>query len=59
MHPLAGAWEASFGGLLPSSDLLEWIEDEFENVKTPADRSLGKWSNIALTKDLFQPNIQQ
>jgi pimeloyl-ACP methyl ester carboxylesterase len=58
LHPLAEVRETTFGGLLPSGSLLEWIDDMFENPKTLADRTFGKWRNVALTKDIFPKDIQ-
>ncbi len=58
LHPLAEVRETTFGGLFPSGSLLEWIDDMYENPKTMIDRTMGKWRNIALTKHLFPPDLQ-
>jgi len=59
LHPLADVRETNFAGLFPSGSLLEWIDDMFENPKTMADRTFSKWRNVALTKDLFPPDLQE
>ena len=43
---------------VPRGSLLEWIDDYFENSRSPFDRRAGKWRNIALGFHLFPDSVR-
>jgi hypothetical protein len=47
LHPYAEATEENYWGFAPSGSLLEWIDTNFTQPSDIADRTLGRWANIA------------
>jgi len=43
---------------VPRGSLLEWIDDYFENARSPFDRRSGKWRNMALALHIFPEDVR-
>lgn len=59
LHPLNEAWELTWRGFVPSGSLLEWVDEMYEPPQTMLDRTLGKWRNLHLAKDLVDLDSQE
>ncbi len=46
LHPTNDLRERNFHEIPPRGSLLVWIDDMFENPRTPLDRTLGRWENV-------------
>lgn len=55
LHPRAESMEQHAGGLVPHGSLLEWIDEMFENSRSPDDHTLGKWNNVREAHQYFPP----
>lgn len=63
LHPLAETTEENRFGPVPSvfvpkGSLLEWIDNYFEDSRTPFDRRIGKWRNAALALHIFPEAVR-
>jgi pimeloyl-ACP methyl ester carboxylesterase len=66
LHPYAEAGELQnprpVGYLadvfVPRGSLLEWIDNYFENSRSPFDRRAGKWRNVALGLHVFPDSVR-
>ena len=55
LHPIADETETNLYGAAPRGSLLEWIDDLFTTPPVFADRTMGKWKNVVLAYDDFDP----
>ena len=59
LHPLNDVSERQGFGLVPSGSLLAWIDELYEEPKTPADRVIGYWPTAKAARRLFSPHINE
>jgi hypothetical protein len=58
LHPYSEARETNYWDVIPRGSLLEWIDDYFENARSPFDRRSGKWRNMALGLHVFPEDVR-
>ncbi len=59
LHPQRETREANIAYAVPPGSLLEWIDEMFEDPRSPDGRTLGKWSNIVANRDIFSGELQR
>jgi hypothetical protein len=59
LHPLNDAREQTLWGFGPAGSLLTYIDELFENPKTPLDRTFGRWNNVRTALHIFPPEARR
>lgn len=57
LHPINDRDERSFGDTVPSGSLLFWVDEMYEQPKTPPDKTIGYWTNMRPARIVFDRRV--